>query len=125
MTLLERIEKHLKDHHIPRPALAGARLAIRDSCSTCEWADGRAVEQSNGWRPISRLSKARTAEMPSRMGSALAKLLEATRNFLPKSYAVRLVRKDQLLDLRIDEITEKKFTFISDPDELPIEFYQQ
>ena len=27
--------------------------------------------------------------------------------------------------VRIDEITEKKFTFISDPDELPIEFYQQ
>ncbi|USA40380.1 hypothetical protein NCF86_04280 [Pelagerythrobacter marinus] len=39
------------------------------------------------------------------MGSALAKLLEATRNFLPKSYAVRLVRKAQLLDLCIDEIT--------------------
>ncbi len=27
--------------------------------------------------------------------------------------------------VRIDEITGKKFTFISDPDELPIEFYQQ
>ena len=39
--------------------------------------------------------------MQSRMGSALAKLLQATRNFLPKSYAVQLVRKDQLLDLAL------------------------
>lgn len=27
--------------------------------------------------------------------------------------------------IRIDEITGKKFTFISDPDDLPIEFYEQ
>ncbi|MFW0738074.1 MULTISPECIES: VOC family protein [unclassified Flavobacterium] len=27
--------------------------------------------------------------------------------------------------IRIDEITEKRFTFIADPDELPIEFYER
>ncbi|MDC6403908.1 MULTISPECIES: VOC family protein [Maribacter] len=27
--------------------------------------------------------------------------------------------------IRVDEITGKKFTFISDPDDLPIEFYEQ
>ena len=27
--------------------------------------------------------------------------------------------------LRIDETTEKRFTFIADPDELPIEFYER
>ena len=27
--------------------------------------------------------------------------------------------------IRMDEMTGKRFTFISDPDELPIEFYQQ
>lgn len=28
-------------------------------------------------------------------------------------------------DIRIDEFTGKKFTFFADPDELPIEFYEQ
>ncbi|MBU3160681.1 VOC family protein [Clostridium frigoris] len=28
-------------------------------------------------------------------------------------------------DIRIDEITEKKFTFFSDPDNLPIELYEK
>jgi len=27
--------------------------------------------------------------------------------------------------IRIDEITEKKFTFFSDPDDLPIELYEK
>lgn len=27
--------------------------------------------------------------------------------------------------IRIDELTQKKFTFIADPDDLPIEFYQE
>lgn len=27
--------------------------------------------------------------------------------------------------IRIDEITQKRFTFITDPDELPIEFYER
>ncbi|MFT5736185.1 MAG: glyoxylase I family protein [Maribacter sp.] len=27
--------------------------------------------------------------------------------------------------IRVDELTNKKFTFIADPDDLPIEFYQQ
>ncbi|CAA9198822.1 VOC family protein [Flavobacterium collinsii] len=27
--------------------------------------------------------------------------------------------------IRIDEITDKRFTFIADPDELPIEFYER
>lgn len=27
--------------------------------------------------------------------------------------------------IRIDEMTQKKFTFIADPDELPIEFYER
>lgn len=27
--------------------------------------------------------------------------------------------------IRIDEFTEKRFTFIADPDDLPIEFYEQ
>jgi glyoxylase I family protein len=26
--------------------------------------------------------------------------------------------------IRVDETTEKRFTFIADPDELPIEFYE-
>ncbi|MGH4052729.1 MAG: SMU1112c/YaeR family gloxylase I-like metalloprotein [Clostridium sp.] len=28
-------------------------------------------------------------------------------------------------DIRVDEITEKKFTFFSDPDDLPIELYEK
>jgi glyoxylase I family protein len=28
-------------------------------------------------------------------------------------------------DIRIDEFTGKKFTFFADPDDLPIEFYEQ
>lgn len=40
---------------------------------------------------------------------------------------VRQLNKHQVVSepIRIDEYTGKKFTFISDPDQLPIEFYER
>ncbi|GAA4776299.1 MULTISPECIES: VOC family protein [Flavobacterium] len=44
--------------------------------------------------------------------------IEKTRNYL-LSYSI------ECETIRIDEYTEKKFFFITDPDNLPIEFYQK
>lgn len=40
---------------------------------------------------------------------------------------VQILRNKGLIceDIRIDEFTEKRFTFTSDPDQLPIEFYER
>jgi glyoxylase I family protein len=34
-------------------------------------------------------------------------------------------KKVETEPIRIDEMTQKRFTFIADPDELPIEFYER
>ena len=40
-------------------------------------------------------------------------------------FIARLRKKGVIVEpIRIDELTEKKFTFIEDPDKLPIEFYE-
>ena len=72
MTLLERIEKHLKDHHI-----SATRF-------------GRVDERLNGWKPICSQSTLEILKVLSGIGPALDKLLIATGNILPKSCPVLL-----------------------------------
>jgi glyoxylase I family protein len=40
---------------------------------------------------------------------------------------IEILRKHQITaeEIRIDELTGKRFTFIADPDDLPIEFYEK
>lgn len=44
---------------------------------------------------------------------------------LEETIAFLNTKKIESEPIRIDETTEKRFTFIADPDELPIEFYER
>ena len=61
---------------------------------------------------------------PSRPESCGLRHLAFSVNNIRESVAVLTAKGVELEPIRIDEFTQKKFTFLADPDGLPIELYE-
>ena len=77
-----------------------------------------AITSSNYFRFLIRQKR------PSRPEAAGLRHLAFEVTNLNETVALLNSKKVETEPIRIDEMTQKRFTFIADPDELPIEFYE-
>jgi glyoxylase I family protein len=79
----------------------------------------------NGDYIIELFSFPNPPKRPTRPESAGLRHLAFEVDDLDKMIAWLTNRKVEVEQVRIDEITNRRFTFIADPDNLPIEFYER
>ncbi|SFU32369.1 glyoxylase I family protein [Pustulibacterium marinum] len=78
----------------------------------------------NGQYIVELFSFPNPPERPSRPEAAGLRHLAFETPEIQETYSFLISKNLQPEDIRIDEFTGKKFFFIADPDDLPIEFYE-
>jgi glyoxylase I family protein len=79
----------------------------------------------NGTYIVELFSFPNPPKRPSRPEAVGLRHLAFEVNNLEETIAFLNTKNIESEPIRIDETTEKRFTFIADPDELPIEFYER